>query len=290
MKNFLVILSLLYYLTSLGQAGSEIILFDCKVVNSQVYLSRGINITNHKGYDNQPSFHPTKPILYYSSFNDSGRSDIKYFDFEKNETKNLTLTREREYSPTVTPDGQFISCIIQRDNKAQDLCKYPVEGGKPEVLVNNLTIGYHAWAGDNKLLLYVLDDTVNNSLHYYHLIRNTDTVIAKNIGRSLHKIPGKNSMSFVQRISDKESIIKRFDINTGVISTIVPTLPGQDHMTWLQNGLMLMSDGNTIFARPDRPEVNWQPVIIDGDSPMLRGISRLAANTANTKLAIVISE
>src|SRR5258705_10663510 len=238
MKNFFFIILSIHSLCSAAQTCSEIFLSDMKSENGQVFLSKGINITNHKAYDNQPFFHPSQPIIYYSCFNDSNRSDIKYYNYEKKETKNLTLTREREYSPTVTPDGNFISCIIQRDNGSQDLVKYPISGGKPEVLINHLKVGYHAWAGEDKLLLYVLDDSIHNSLHYYYLDKNADTVIAENIGRSLHKIPGQNAMSFVQKISEKISVIKKFDMNTGIISTIVAALPGQDHFMWLQNGLM----------------------------------------------------
>jgi hypothetical protein len=290
MKKLLLFVLVFSFLNSSGQTGSEIYLFDLKITNGQVVVSNGRNITNHKGYDNQPFFHPLQPVIYYSSFDDSGRSDIKYYNYERKETKNLTLTYEREYSPTVTPDGQFISCIIQRDNGAQDLGKYPINGGKPEVLINHLKIGYHAWAGENRLLLFVLDDSIHNSLHYYYLGKNADTVIAENIGRSLHKIPGQNAMSFVQKVSEKLSIIKKFDMSTGIISDIIPTLPGQDHFTWLQDDMLLMSDGNKLFTCRDKLDAIWQPVIIKGDTAMLKGITRLATNTDNTKLAVVVSE
>jgi hypothetical protein len=276
--------------TAPGQSGSEIFLFDIKIINEQLILSGGANITNHKGYDNQPHFHPSQPVIYYSSFNDSGRSDIKYYNYSKRETKNFTLTQEREYSPTVTPDGQFISCIIQRDNGAQDLGKYPIEGGKTLILINHLKIGYHAWAAADKLLLFVLDDSSRNSLHYFDLTKNADTVIAENIGRSLHKIPGRPAMSFVQKISPDLSVIKKYDIATGVISTIVSTLPGQDHLTWLNNDMLLMSDGAKLFTCIDKYKTTWQPVMIEGDAAMLKGVSRLAVNKDNTKLAVVVSE
>ncbi|MDP4265660.1 MAG: hypothetical protein Q8941_24285 [Bacteroidota bacterium] len=290
MKKIFLLLFVFSRFTSSGQAGSEIYLFDMKVSDGQVVLSNGKNITRHKGYDNQPSFHPSEPVIYYSSFNDSGRSDIKYYDYEKKETKNLTLTHEREYSPIVTPDRQFISCILQRDNGVQDLVKYPIHGGKPGLLIFHLKVGYHAWAGENKLLLFVLDDSVHNSLHYYYLDKNTDTVIAENIGRCLQKVPAQNAMSFVQKISDKLSVIKKFDMSTGVISTIIATLPGQDQFTWLQNGQLMTSDGAKFFVCPDKLDTSWQPVIVEGDTTMLKGVTRLAVNADNTKLAVVVSE
>lgn len=290
MKKWIVSFFLFLCLSALGQAGSEILLFDCKVVKGQVFLSRGINITNHKGYDNQPSFHPSKPVIFYSSFNDSGRSDIKFYDYEKHETKNLTVTEEREYSPTITPDGQSISCIIQRDNGAQDLGKYPINGGYAEILINDLKIGYHSWAGNDKLFLFVLGDSNTNMLHYYNMNNKADTIIATNIGRSLHKIPGQHAMSFVQKISDKESLIKKYDLSTGAVTTIIPSLPGQDHLTWLQNNTILMSDGKDLFSYRMGSDTTWQPVIVAGDYRLPKGITRLAANNGNTRLAVVVSE
>jgi len=295
MKQILTLLVTCTTFSSFSQSATEIFLFDMKIINGQVHVSNGINITRHKGYDNQPFFHPLQPIIYYSSFDDSDRSDIKFNNYSKQQTSNFTVTRDREYSPTVTPDGKFISCILQRDNGAQDLIKYPIDGGKPEVMINHLKIGYHAWAGDNKLFLFVLDDSIHNSLHYYYLGKNADTVIAENIGRSLHKIPGQMAMSFVQKISDKEYTIKKYDLNTGIISTIIPALPGQDQLCWLQNGIILMSYGSKLFSYQESSftelkDRKWQPVVIEGNSSMLKGVTRLATSDGNNKLAIVVSE
>lgn len=295
MKQLVTLSLILSVKFTSGQPATDIFLFDMKVTNGQVTLSNGENITNHKGYDNQPFFHPDQPVIYYSSFDDSSRSDIKFYNYSTKQTTNLTTTREREYSPTVTPDGNFISCIIQRDNGAQDLAKYPINGGKPLVLINHLKVGYHAWAGENKLFLFVLDDSVNNSLHYYYLDRDADTVVAENIGRSLHKIPGQEAMSFVQKITDNQYVVKKYDLNTGIIKSIITALPGQDQLCWLHNNIVLMSDGSHLFSFRDNSftelkDRKWQPVIIQGDTSMLKGITRLATNSDNTKLAVVVSE
>ena len=290
MKKIFSTAFIIHCLFSFGQAGSEIFLFDLKITNGQVILSNGTNITNHKGYDNQPFFHPSQPIIYYTSFNDSSRSDIKYYNFEKKTTSNLTTTHDREYSPTITPDEKFISCIIQRDNGNQDLGKYPISGGEPEILINNLKVGYHAWIDKDRLLLFVLVDSTKNDLHYYNLITKKDSVIATNPGRSLHQIPGQNAMSFIQKKSGKDWMIKKFDPVTITISDIVPTIPGQENLCWLQNNIILMSEGSKIFSYRVGIDKEWQPVIIEGDTTMLKGATRLATNPTNNKLAIVVSE
>lgn len=290
MKSRFIILLITIAVSSYGQTVSEILLFDMKVKKGHIILSNTVNITQHKGYDNQPSFHPDQPIIYYSSFDDSSRSDIKYYNYKNKKTFNLTNTKDREYSPTVTPDKKFISCIIQRENGVQDLGKYPIESGNPELLINNLKIGYHAWVTKDKLLLFVLGDSNTNSLHYYNLPDQSDSVIAINIGRSLHKIPGQQAMSFVQKVSEKEGLINRLDLITGVITTITSTLQGQDHIAWLQNNILLTGNGTKLFSFQIGIDKEWQLVIIEGDVSVVKGISRLATNTGNTKLAVVVSE
>ncbi len=289
MKQLLTFSFIITSLIALAQGGTEILLFDIKVESNQFIFSDPKNITKHKGYDNQPYFHPSKPFIYYSSFNDSGRSDIKVYNYETGTTSNLTTTNEREYSPVVTPDEKYISCIIQRDNGNQDLGKYPINGGKPVVLINHLKVGYHAWAGKDKLLLFVLGDS-NNTLHLYDLSTKTDSILATNIGRSLHNIPGENAMSFVQHISENEKQIKRIDLASGAISLIANSIPGQEHITWLQNNILLMGKGDGLYQNNLNLKEGWQPVFIEGDASMLKGVTRLAVNASKTRLAVVISE
>src|SRR5690349_13117285 len=89
--------------------GSEIYLFDLKNGKDGIVLSNPKNITNHSGYDNQPFFHPEKPLLYFSSANEDTRTDIVEYDLTTGTFRKITSTQEREYSPTVTPDKKFIS-------------------------------------------------------------------------------------------------------------------------------------------------------------------------------------
>src|SRR5258708_2960861 len=204
MKKLLACLVLPVAIDAFGQAGSEIFLFDLHIRKDNVSIDNPKNITNHKGYDNQPFFHTDKPLIYYASFNDDGRSDIKFYNYKTEETKALTQTLEKEYSPTLTLDKEFISCIIQRDDGAQDLGKYPVAGGEPTIIINNLIVGYHVWADNSHLGLFVLGaNGAPNELHYFRLPTKSDTIVAQDIGRSLHKVPNETAISFIHKISEK---------------------------------------------------------------------------------------
>lgn len=273
---------------SFAQAGSEIFLFDLSVKKDKVAISNPVNITNHKGYDNQPFFHPDKPIIYYSSFNDDGRSDIRSFDYKTRKTTSITETPEKEYSPTVTLDKQSLSCIIQRDNGAQDLGKYPIDGGEPTVIIDNLTVGYHVWANNSHLGLFVLGTPT--TLHYVRLPTKKDTIIAENIGRSLHKVPGESAISYVHKISDKGWIIKKINTQTMQVTMIGPTVTEQEDLAWTPSGKILMSDGHKLFyLEPGKSQV-WNEVRILSGAEVLKGVTRLAVSGDGKKLAVVVTE
>jgi len=266
--------------------GTEIYIFDLSVKKSSVVLTNPKNITNRAGYDNQPHFYPDKPVIYYTSANEEGRTDIMSYDLQTGQRSNFTNTPEREYSPTVTPDKKCISCIIQRDNGAQDLGKYPIDGGEPVVLVNTLTVGYHAWMNDTNLLLFVLGDTL--MLCQYDLTSKKDIIMAKAIGRSLHKIPKTSSMSFVHKISDKEWLIKKIN-EDGSIETITSTLPGREDLTWTPDGKIIMSDGKKLFYYLPGKNTSWQEIEMPVTMPA-GTITRLAVNSKGNKIAVVVGE
>ncbi len=288
MKTFFFNLILaLVFNGSYGQVGSEIYLFDLSIKKSKISISSPVNFTNHKGYDSQPFFHPDLPIVYYSSFNDDGRSDIRSYDYKSNQTKSITETSEREYSPTVTLDKGYLSCIIQRDNGAQDLGKYPIEGGEPIIIIDNMTVGYHVWTDNSHLGLFVLGTP--NTLHYILLPMKKDTIIAQNIGRSLHKVPGERAISFVQKVSDNEWLIKTFNTQTKKVSDIGPAIAGHEDLAWLPDGKIIMSDGPKLFFMDPAVGPGWNEVLVSGPS-VLKGVTRLAVSSNGKKLAVVVTE
>lgn len=288
MKTIIAFAFQLCSLVGFAQTGSEILLFDLSIKKDKLVLSNPKNITNHVGYDNQPSFHADQPLIFYSSFNPDGRSDIKSYNYKRGETRSLTQTTEREYSPTLTPDRQFVSCIIQRDDGAQNLGKYLVGGGQPTVLIDNLIVGYHAWVDQERLLLFVLGEP--QTLHLYNVKTKEDKVLAEKIGRSLHKIPNQKAMSFVHKISDSEWIIKRFDGATSEISTLIKTLPGREDLCWTPDGRIVMSDGAKIYSIDPLKEGDWSEVVFISGGELLNVVTRLATNRKGSKLAIVVAE
>lgn len=288
MRSLVIILLIGFASNVFSQTGSEILIFDLKTTKDKIILANPQNITSHVGYDNQPSFHSDEPIIYYSSFNEEGRSDIKTYDYKTGATTALTQTLEREYSPTLTPDKQFISCIIQRDNGAQDLGKYPVKGGEPVVLINNLIVGYHRWIDNDRVLLFVLGEP--QTLHVYNIKTKEDKILDTNIGRSLHQIPNKKAMSYIKKNAPDDWNVMQLDIETLATSKLIGALPNREDLCWTPNGKIIMSDGAKIYSRNPKKNKAWKEIQIQSGQELLKGITRLATNKSGTKLAVVIAE
>ena len=282
--------SLLFARPAAAQPSTDIYLYDVVVKARTVVLSHPRNLTPRAGYDNQPFFHPTQPLLYYTASAEGGRTDLRVYNYHTGAGQALTATPEREYSPTLTDDQQAISCIIQRDNGQQDLGQYPLAGGPARVLINTLKVGYHAWITPSRLLVYALA-TPANELHDYDLATGRDTVVARHIGRSLKRMPHQaGALSFLEQTPAGPWLVRRYDAQTRAVTTLAPALEGTEDLAWTRNGLLLMSDGQRIYCRTPGARGRWRPVKIKGTALPLHKASRLALNPANDRLAVVVSE
>jgi Tol biopolymer transport system component len=285
---FLICVCYSLSLCAQGLPGTEIYLFDVAKRNGIVVLSNPKNITNHPGYDNQPFFHPEKSLIYFSSGNDEGRTDIFEYDYNSGAARQITNTSEREYSPTVTPDLNFVSCIIQRDSGAQDLGKYPLEGGTPKIIINSLVVGYHVWADENNIFVFALGE--KNTLRHWSVSNRKDKIIQENIGRSLHRIPGTSSISFVDKTSpDGKWVIKKVRANGEKSEILANTLPNREDLCWTSDGNVIMSDGEKFFITHPGKVNSWE-LIENNSGIVLKNISRISINSTSTKLAVVVSE
>jgi Tol biopolymer transport system component len=133
MKKIYFLLSvLLVGITGYAQDGTDIYLFNFKIDQNQFTLSNARNITNSPGYDNQPYFLPDGKSLLYSSDDGFGQTDIYRYNIQGQSERRLTFTPNNEYSPTITPDGKYFSCIILERNGNQFLWKYPLNGAVPQ--------------------------------------------------------------------------------------------------------------------------------------------------------------
>ena len=246
------------------------------------------NVTRREGYDNQPSFTPGGALLY-TSIRADNQADIYRYDLRTGATARVTETREDEYSPTVMPGGKFMSVVRVEADKTQRLWKFPLThagAGAPSLVLENVKpVGYHAWVDADTLALFVLGTP--NTLRLADARTGRAETILTNVGRSLQRVPRRSAFSFVHKVSEREWLIKTFDLKTRQISTLAPTLPGSEDYVWTPDGkTLLMAQGAKLFARSVGQAADWSEVA-DFSTAGLKEITRLALSPRGDRLALV---
>jgi hypothetical protein len=115
-------------------------------------------------------------------------------------------------------------------------------------------VGYHAWADDHTLALFVLGQPA--TLQIADTRTGTARVIARDIGRSIQRIPGStpvSSISFVQRERSGDTatfVIKELDPATGATTVLIPAVAGSTEAdcAWTPDGTLLMVKGGVLYS------------------------------------------
>jgi hypothetical protein len=138
---------------------TEIYLLPMKLANGAITLGSPADITNNPGYDNQPFFTADSRSILFTSIRGGGtQTDIYRYDIQTAQTTQVTSTPESEYSPTITPGGALAVVRVEQDEqKTQRLWQFTADGRDPRVVLENVKpVGYHAWADDHTVALFIL--------------------------------------------------------------------------------------------------------------------------------------
>ncbi len=180
------------------------------------------------GYDNQPMFSPDGRRLLFAANRDGKQIDIFMFERASGRVSQLTETAQNENSPTFVPAGMgdagSFSVVQTEPDRSQRLWRFNAAGKNPQlVLADVKPVGYHAWVEPDHLAMFILGQPA--TLQVGRVSTGKAEVMARDIGRSLHRIPGTRLVSFVQRESPTEFWIRQIDIDSRQIASIVTT-PG----------------------------------------------------------------
>jgi hypothetical protein len=272
--------------TAQARPSTDVWVVAMRHTGSQVFLGEPVNLTKRTGYDNQPSFTPDGRAVLYTAIGGDGQADTWRVALPGGTPARLTNTAESEYSATVMPDGRHFSVIRVEADSTQRLWKFPLDGsGVPTLVLEHVKpVGYHAWAGDHALALFVLgnpatlqlaDDRTGNAV-----------VVARDIGRALVKVAGRDAVTFVQQVPDSGAWIAELDVRTRTTRRLVQPPRGADYHAWTPGGALLTAAGPNVFVRVDG---RWDQVA-DFTRWGVRGISRLAVSPAGDWLAFVAED
>lgn len=131
-----------------------------------VILKDPLNVTQRKGYDNQPSFSADEKKIYYVSIRDDKQADIYFYDLKGK--KNVRLSNsmaESEYSPVPTEDGRFLTSVTVENDSSQRIHFINAETGNYDHKYDVDSVGYYTFLNADTVVYYKL--TEPHSLRYY---------------------------------------------------------------------------------------------------------------------------
>ncbi len=266
--------------------------------DGSITVGEAQNITNNPGYDNQPFFTADSRSILYTSIRGGGsQTDIYRYDISTAQTTEITNTPESEYSPAITPSGTLAVVRVELDGQStQRLWQFTADGRDPHVVLENVKpVGYHAWADDHTVALYILGaNRAPATLQLADTKTGQARVIATDVGRSIQRMPGTagaTHISFVQReqVANSTSwVVKELDPATGTVSALAPAIDrgtADLDTAWAPDGTLLAVRGGTLYAWK-RGQSGWKEVA-SLERMGLNGISRLAVSPRGTYIAIV---
>ena len=243
------------------------------------------NITQRRDYDNQPQFVPDGSGFWYT-INDpqNDQADIWRYDFATGRVTRVTMSSpESEYSATPLPDGSGISAIRVEADSTQRLWRFDLDGSNGAVILPDVApVGYHAWAGESTLVLFVLGSPA--TLQRADVRTGQIEIITEDIGRSIQKIPGSDDVSYAQVHEDGTSTIMRLPSERTAPEQITEAVSGGDFHAWAPNGTLFMASGSVVYSWSLGMD-EWTPIA--DFSNLNISISRLAISPDGTQIALV---
>lgn len=244
------------------------------------------NLTNRPGYDNQPSWSRDGRTLFFTSVREDAQADIYRLDpAGKADAVRVTMTSpESEYSATVMPKQNAVSVIRVEKDSTQRLWSVPLNGsaGAP-VLERIKPVGYHTWANDTLLALFVLGSP--NTLQLASTKSGRGDTIVTSIGRSLHTTKD-GQVSFVHKVSNDEWWLTLLNPKTKEQRRLVRMPPRVEDYAWTPDGLVLAGQGSVLKVFDPKRGGDWETVA-DLAAHGLTGITRLSVSPRGDAVAVV---
>jgi WD40 repeat protein len=265
---------------------TDIFLARLRRVRDSIVVGPARNLTNRAGYDNQPSFTPDSRTILYTVVGSDRQADIWRYDIAAKRTSRVTNTPESEYSATVMPGGRRISVIRVERDSTQRLWSFAMDGSDPQILLATLKpVGYHAWLGPAKLATFALGTPA--TLHVIDSDGSNDQIRARDIGRALLRVPGKEAFSYTHRDSARALWIMTQPIVGESEVAIVKAPTDNEYHAWTPDGVLLtVTQGKLVrWNRAIDASSGWLPVA--DLSAGVKNISRLAVSPDGKWLAFV---
>lgn len=282
----LIVLSPVLGAAQQGERQPDVFIATLALKGARVQVGAPDNVTARPGYDNQPSFTADGRAIFYTSVRDDAQADIYRYQIATRSTTRVTHTApESEYSAALIPGDDAIAVIRVERDSSQRLWRFPLGQGAPSVILEHVKpAGYFAFADPSTIGLFVLGRPATLQLADARSGK-VDTIVA-NVGRSLHRVPGRRAISYVSRAYEEVSWVMSLDPETRSMLPIARLPAGTEDYAWLPDGRLVAGQGSRLMICDPKTTAEWTEVA-DFTAAGLTNITRLAVAPDGSAIAIV---
>ena len=260
---------------------TDIFLCSIEMKDGKYSCTKPENITNRPGYDNQPYFTPDGKSILYVAFEDTVQSDVYRYDLAAGVSKQITDTKESEFSPVFTPDRKHLSVVRVDADSGQRLYVLPLDDiHRPVFVQNSKDIGYYCWLDDTTVAMFILGEKF--TLQALSLKTHERKLIASDVGRCMKLKNDGSGMYFILKSNPQEWYIYLLNKEDHSLVRIAATLPGSEDFAMLPDGTLLMGNEGKLFVLENG---NWN--VIADFSAELGDFYRISVSPDGKRLAMV---
>ncbi len=287
MKFLTMLFVALFLLSQIASAqipDTEIYLISIQKKDGKYLFSNGRNITNRKGYDNQPYFSKDSKTIYFTTNRTGNNFDIYKYSLTGNETSPVVTSEANEYS---AKDFDKDTLHFVREGKNQLMTVFEFDKNtkkeKPAFKVNE-PIAYYAFNKSKDALVWV---RYAFFMHFINTEKNINRFVANYAQPSVpHLIPNTNKFSFMQRHPDDSLWIKEFNPENQAVRPIITSKDGKRDYCWMPDGSILMASGMELYRFDEKKDKSWM-LIANLQSFGIKSITRMVASPDGKYLAVV---
>lgn len=263
---------------------SEIYLFSIQKEGGKYLFSNGKNITNRKGYDNQPFFSKDSKTIYFTTNRTGNNFDIYKYSLTDNKTSPVVTSEANEYSAKDF-DENTLHFVREGKNQLMTVFEFDKKTKKEKKAFKvNEPIAYYAFNKNKDALVWVRYAFFMN---FINTEKSINRFVANYAQPSVpHLIPNTNKFSFVQRHPDDSLWIKEFNPENQAIRPIITSKDGKRDYCWMQDGSLLMASGTELYRFDEKKDKTWV-LIANLQSFGIKSITRMVVSPDGNYLAVV---
>ena len=261
---------------------SEIYLADVRMKEGNIYFGAAKNVTNSKGYDNQPYF-LNDSMMLYTHIGDDLQADIYSYYLKSKKHINFTKTSISEYSARLTPSKDAVCVVEVEQDSTQRIWAYDLNGRNGKVLIPYFdSVGYYAWLNDSCVAAFIL--TEPPSLQICSTKKTQVKTVAKNIGRCL-QVSSNELLYFTMLENDSVRWLCSMEPN-GKINKLIEFYKGVEDFVVSTQNIVFCAKGAMIYYSDQNYTLGWR-LCGNFEAAGITHINRIALSPDNKKMALV---